>query len=202
MKLPVTRAGPGSSINGFEDFQSEHGIARAAACRDAACWYYTDHSVNTFGKEGVEMSFALDYDQWIHLDAEDLAETGIGEAYERLLPELRKYVPQPARVEEVIDNDAPSYSVRCATKEHSIDGPDLDDGIGNSWGRASFAFFSIVNDQLATSEYRLYAINGGNDLGGMFLTTAQARESRDSLPNRTDWPYLPTDEDPWYGQYH
>ena len=36
--------------------------------------------------------FTLDYDQWIILDAEDLAETGIAEAYEGLLPVLRKYV--------------------------------------------------------------------------------------------------------------
>lgn len=28
------------------------------------------------------MAFTLDYDLWIILDAEDLAETGIGEAYE------------------------------------------------------------------------------------------------------------------------
>lgn len=62
------------------------------------------------------MSFELDYDRWIHLDAEDLAETGIREAYEALLPELRKYAPQPAHVEEVIDSETPSYSVRVRHK--------------------------------------------------------------------------------------
>jgi hypothetical protein len=148
------------------------------------------------------MSFALDYDRWIHLDAEALAETGFREAYESLLPELRKYVPQPAPIEEVIDNDTPSYSVRCGTKEYAIYGPEHDEENSNSWGRATFAFFSIVNDQLAGSEYRFYAINGGNDLGGMFLTPAQARAAQDTLPNRRDWPYLPTDEPPWYGQHH
>jgi hypothetical protein len=73
------------------------------------------------------MPFTLDYDRWIHLDAEDLAETGIREAYERLLPELRKHVPQPAQVEEVIDNDTPRYSVRCGTREYAIYGPELDE---------------------------------------------------------------------------
>lgn len=34
------------------------------------------------------MSFDLDYDLWIHLDAENLAETGIAEAYSSLIPEL------------------------------------------------------------------------------------------------------------------
>jgi hypothetical protein len=52
------------------------------------------------------MSEILDYEQLILLDAENLAEAGIREAYESLLPELRKYVPQPAQVDEVIDNDS------------------------------------------------------------------------------------------------
>src|SRR5262245_65753120 len=108
------------------------------------------------------MPFTLDYDRWIHLDAEDLAETGIREVYESLLPELRKYVSQPAPVEEEIDNDTPSYSARCGTKEFAIYGPELDEAGDNSWARATFAFFRIVNDQFAGSEYRFYAINGGN----------------------------------------
>ena len=133
------------------------------------------------------MAFTLDYDQWIHLDAEDLAETGIAEAYERLLPELRKYVPHPEAVEEGIDNDTPS-SVRCGGREYAIYGPDLDEEGGGSWGRATVAFFALVNEQLAGSACRFYAINGGNDLGGMFLTSAQAQESRASLPRPPDPP--------------
>jgi hypothetical protein len=148
------------------------------------------------------MPFTLDYDKWIHLDAEDLAETGIREAYERLLPELRKYVPRPEPVEEVIDRDTPRYSVRSEGKEYAIFGPELDEAGVNSWGRATFAFFRIVNDQLVGSEYRFYAVNGGNDLGGMFLTLTQARAAQKSLPNWEDWPYLPADEPPWYGQFH
>jgi hypothetical protein len=111
-----------------------------------------------------------------------LAETGIGEAYERLLPELRKYVPQPERLDEVIDNDTPIYSVRCGGKEHAIYGPGLSEEGGGSWGRATVAFFAIVNGQLAVAAYRFFAINGGNDLGGMFLTPAQAQSARASLP--------------------
>ena len=148
------------------------------------------------------MSFNLDYDQWIHLDSEALAETGIDEAYESLLPELLKYVQEPARIQELIDNDVPSYSVKCGDREFVIYEPGLDEENGNSWGRATFAFFTIVNDQLASSKYRFYAINGGNDLGGMFLTPAQARVAQKALPNKKDWPYLPEDEPPWYGQYH
>ena len=148
------------------------------------------------------MAFILEYDQWIILDAEDLAETGIAAAYERLLPELRKYVPRPARVEDVIENDAATYSVRCGGKEYPIYGPDLNEEVGGSWGRATVAFFALVDGQLAGSEFRFYAINGGNDLGGLFLTPAHAHESRSALPRPQDWPYLPTDEPPWYGQHH
>jgi hypothetical protein len=148
------------------------------------------------------MAFALDFDQWIHLDAEDLAETAIAEAYEGMLPELRKYVPHPARVEQVVDNDIPSYSIRCGGKEYAIYGPEMDEESGGSWGRATVALFALVNEQLAGTAYRFYAINGGNDLGGMFLTPDQAQESRAALPRPQDWPYLPTDEPPWYGQHH
>jgi hypothetical protein len=151
---------------------------------------------------GLAVAFTLNYDRWVHLDAEDLAETGIAEAYERLLPELRQYVSNPARVEEVIDNDTPIYSVRCGGNEYAIYGLDLDEEEDGSWGRATVAFFDIINEQLAGTEYRFYAINGGNDLGGMFLTPAQAHESRAALPRPQDWPYLPTDLPPWYGQHH
>src|SRR5262245_8484569 len=108
------------------------------------------------GREDAAVAFSLDYDKWIHLDAEDLAETGIAEAYAGLLPELRKYVPRPSQIEEVIDNDTPVYTVRCGGKEYPIYGPDLDDG--GSWGRAAVAFFIIVNEQLANTPYRFYAI--------------------------------------------
>ena len=108
------------------------------------------------------MSDPLDYDQLIWLDAENLAEAGILEAYESLLPELRKYVPQPAEIEELIDNDVGRYAVRSGTREFIIYAPDLDDEGGESWGRATVTFFTIVNDQLANSHYRFYAIAGGN----------------------------------------
>lgn len=148
------------------------------------------------------MPDTLDYDKLILLDAEYLAEAGIREAYESLLPELRKYVPEPGEIKEVIDHKAGRYAVRSGTKEFVIYAPDLRDEGGDSWGRATVAFFNIVNDQLADSQYRFYAINGGNDLAGMFLTPAQAADAQKTLPNKTDWPYFPKDEPDWYGQHH
>ncbi len=148
------------------------------------------------------MSDILDYDKMVHLDAENLAEAGILEAYKLILPELQKYVPQPAQIEELTDNDVGRYAVKCGTREFIIYAPDLDDKGGESWGRAAVAFFAIINEQLANSQYRFYALNGGNDLGGMFLTPLQAQAAQKALPNKADWPYLPKDEPDWYGQYH
>lgn len=148
------------------------------------------------------MSEIIDYNQLIHLDAENLAEAGIREAYESLLPSLQEYAPQPARVEELIDNDAGRYAVKSGTREFVIYAPDLDDKGGESWGRAAVAFFTILNDQLVHSQYRFYAINGGNDLGGLFLTPSQALAAQKVIPNKTDWPYFPKGEPDWYGQYH
>lgn len=120
---------------------------------------------------GVAVAADLNYDELIPLDAEALAETGLKPAYEELLPRLKKYVASPAAVSERIDSDAPSYAVSCLGTEYPIYAKGDQD---ESWGRATFALFDIVNRQLAKTPYRFFAINGGNDLGGMFLTPAQA----------------------------
>lgn len=146
--------------------------------------------------------FRLDYNRMLRLDAEDLAEGGIRRAYQPVREILSQYLTEPAEIQEVVDDDKPSYSVRCRGQEYVIYSPELPNDEGQSWGRAAHAFFGIVNDQLVKSEYRLYAINGGNDLGGMFLTQAECEAARKSLPRKEDWPYLPTSEHPWYGQWH
>ena len=55
----------------------------------------------------------LDYNKLLFLDAEYLAEGGIGRRYNSLLAELRRYIAEPAAVEEDLDNEAPRYLVRC-----------------------------------------------------------------------------------------
>src|SRR6476659_6714135 len=97
------------------------------------------------------MAFTLNYDDAIMLDAEDLAEGGIGEGYESLVTALRKFVKSPVKIEEQRDDDAPSYSVRCGEMQFEIYSPDLEAEEGNSWGRATVALFAIVNAQLKTS---------------------------------------------------
>ena len=56
------------------------------------------------------MAFELNYDKLIPLDAEELAENGIGRAYESLIPKLKKYGAQPQRVEELVDD---IFSGKC-----------------------------------------------------------------------------------------
>jgi hypothetical protein len=147
--------------------------------------------------------FVLDYEKMIFLDAENLAEAGIKRAYARkIVPRLGEYVSEIAEVQEIIDNSAPSYSVTCGGLEYAIYAPGLPDQEGQSWGRATHALFELVNAQLVKSEYRLYAVNGGNDLGGIFLTQSECDSARRALPRKDDWPYLPTLEHPWYGQFH
>jgi hypothetical protein len=66
-----------------------------------------------------------------------------------------------------------------------------------------FASAAAVTERIDNdAPYRFFAINGGNDLGGMFLTPAQAEAAKQSLPRKQDWPYLPTASKPWYGRYH
>ena len=89
--------------------------------------------------------------------------------------------------------------VSCLGRDYFIYGGNDQE---ESWGRAAFALFDIVNRQLEGTKYRLFAINGGNDLSGIFLTVEQAEAARRSLPNRQDWPYLPVLKGPWYGQFH
>jgi len=144
----------------------------------------------------------LDYDALVHLDAEDLAEEGIGTAYAELLPRLREYLSQPAGVVEVTDPDLPAYKVRCAGTEYLIYAGEVPGSEDDSWGNATWALFDLVNRQLENAPVRLYAINGGNDLGGMLLTPGQAEGARASLPRKADWPYLPEREGPWFGMPH
>ena len=124
----------------------------------------------------------LDYDKMLYLDSEDLAEGGVLRAYQPIREVLSRFIAEPAEIQEVVDNDKWSYTVRYREQENVIYSPALPEDEGQSWGRATYTFFKIVNDQLAQSEYRLYAIDGGEDLRGIFLTQAECEQARKSLP--------------------
>jgi hypothetical protein len=142
----------------------------------------------------------IDYDLAIMLDAEDLAEQGLLAAYRELAPHLVTLGMTPGVVTELIDSEIPEYSVTFDGGGYPIFGPGIEPYLG--WGLATFALFDIVNRQLSGSDVKLYAINGGNDLLGIFMTPEQAELARKALPNQRDWPYLPTPESDWFGMHH
>ena len=151
--------------------------------------------------ESTSAGFELDYEQMVLLDAENLAEQGIGDAYAKLIPRLREHVGQPVELSERIDSNVGSYFVSFGGTEHVVYSPDVPGSEEESWGRATSIFFQLVNSQLEQCPVRFYAINGGNDLGGMFLTDADVESARKSLPRKSDWPYTPDIDDPDYGQF-
>jgi hypothetical protein len=143
---------------------------------------------------------AIDYDAALILDAEELAEQGVVAAYEELTRELIELGIEPASVSEHADAEAGTYVVQCGGTSYSISGPSIP--AADSWRLATYALFDIVNRQLAGQELAMYALNGGNDLFGIFMTPAQAERSRGALPRRSDWPYIPTEQPDSFGMYH
>lgn len=142
----------------------------------------------------------LDYEQLVTLDAERLAEQGVLASYNELLPRLREYSASPLKVTEVLSNEGFGYTVEGGGRQFVIwevleNGKQNDDG----WERATVAFFQIVNASLEASTHQFYAINGGNDLFGMFLTEQEFTAARQTIERRSDWPWLPDDRLPHYG---
>ena len=61
------------------------------------------------------------------------------------------------------------------------------------------SFFSIINEQLENSDIKFYALYGGNDLHGLFLTEEEFEVARKDMDNKRRWPYIPRLEPPEYG---
>jgi hypothetical protein len=155
------------------------------------------------GSEKPQETSALNYDDMIFLDAEELGEGSIGDSYKTdIIPVLQQYVEAPAEIVEDLDPNTASYKVTSQGQTYVIASPGMDLSEGQNWGNAAFALFDIVNRQLQNSSVKFYAINGGNDLGGMFLTEETYNQAIKSLNRKMDWAYIPTAEHPWYGQPH
>ncbi len=137
----------------------------------------------------------LNYESMVPLDAQALVEEGLLDAYQLLLPQLREYGVKPGILEEeVIDDDL--WIARHQGEEYAIRASP-DDPRG--WASATFALFRIVNRELIDNEFGFYAVNGGNDLLGAFLTRDEYECSRRALGNERDWPYTPTNSPPHFG---
>lgn len=146
-------------------------------------------------------SSPLDVAKIIPLDSEDLAEQGIADAYERLLPLLREFVRSPVAVVDLVNDSNGAYSVQVGDDIRMVYSSTMPGSEAESWGRATYVFFQLVNEQLQSSPVRFYALYGGNDLGGIFLTPAEAESACVRIPRKRDWPYLPTSEAPLYGSF-
>ncbi|WP_300671563.1 hypothetical protein [Desulfoluna sp.] len=159
--------------------------------------------ITAYSKRQPKGTPGLNDDGMMLLDAEELGEGHIGSSYENdVIPLLTKYISHPTEIDENFDSETGSYKVSSQNKTYVIYSPEMDLSEGHPWGNATFALFDIVNRQLQDSPYRFYAINGGNDLCGIFLTYEARTQAIESLEQKTDWPYLPEDNPPWYGQPH
>jgi hypothetical protein len=183
----------------------EHKLRLSARCCSFLRWTthvtrFIDRLKSLFGRAAGELTAEqdpLDYDQVVQLDAEDLAEQGLLFAYQDLLPKLMQYVSSPLEVTEETDNDAARYSVWAAGQTYEI----WEGGAKNSdgWERTTVAFFQIVNSKLASSHHKFYALYGGNDLSGLFLTEEEFTAARRAIKKRSNWPWMPVNEPPHYG---
>lgn len=145
------------------------------------------------------------YESAIYLDSEHLCETGMLESYKELAAPLQRYVDRVAPMTERVDPETGHYSVEASGKFYQIVGAapvvvGMDPGV-DCWAAATYAFFDSVNAQLDGREVKFYAINGGNDLAGVFLTDEQVSAMRASLKKKSDWPYIPTLDAPNFGMY-
>ncbi|WP_160403515.1 hypothetical protein [Gilliamella sp. Pas-s95] len=160
----------------------------------------------TIGKNNV-LNNSINWDNTISLDAEDLAEQGIKKIYDQyVVPHLKNYVVKPAEIEELIAIDNAEYRVKVNNKIYFIYNSDDQKPEYLSWGYATFALFDIVNQQLKDSDYKFYAINNGNELSGIFMSKDQyqqyCHELKVNKDKPSDFPYIPTLEPDWFGQYH
>jgi hypothetical protein len=138
----------------------------------------------------------FDDDEAVLLDAEELAEEGILEAYQQLHPQLRRYAASEVDIAEEVDADGATYTVFADGKRYDIHGKGVQE---DAWILATIAFFDIVNTSLAHASHRFYALYGGNDLAGIFLTDEQFQLARQRIERHADWPWVPVNQAPHYG---
>ncbi|NVJ59492.1 MAG: hypothetical protein HWE27_03835 [Gammaproteobacteria bacterium] len=154
----------------------------------------------TVKSEVGEANYPIDFDKTINLDAENLGELGISEAYERLIPELSKYIEKPEPIKEIINSSLPKYEVLISGIKYKV--YDQSTSQLDSYVNAQYIFFKIVNIQLKDTKYKFYALYGWNDLQGIFLTQEEYEHIINSIKKKSEWPYLPTLREPHYGQAH
>ena len=145
---------------------------------------------------GAIQAVELNYDHAILLDAEDLAEGGINEAIEAIQVDLNR-LKIPVKLSAVKETHGEIGSIEYKSKTIVIYDSKKENN-DHLWALATYALFFIVNDQLANSGFKLYAVNGGNDLVGFLLKDNEYRAAI-KVPDIDNRPYLPSDKPPMFG---
>lgn len=126
----------------------------------------------------------------IMLDAEEIAEIGIKQVATEVIEANPNILRKNINIVEKIDPDAPSYSVVFNSKKYPIFSPGINEEEGEAWPVATKVLFHIINASRKSTEFKFYAIYGGNDLMGIFLTELEYKEIQKTSDN-SDLPYLP-----------
>jgi hypothetical protein len=156
------------------------------------------------GKEAAAQAAAdpIDYDKVILLDAESLAEGGIGEAYAELIAEAGDLGVDWLPIEENWDgkeegyDGGSNYRVTLGGRTDFVFGNPPSE---NPWGMATTTFFDIVNRQLVGRPFKFYALTGGNDLKAVLLTDEEFEAALRYHAGTLDVPYLPNKTPPHHG---
>lgn len=144
----------------------------------------------------------------IHLDAKVLCKFGMSGVYDLLIPKMKKLGIKPLQLKDHFNANGAFHSVSVDGKliiVFDIEESEEDDEEGRKelwWSRATPIFFQLVNFQLESISVRFYALYGGNDLHGIFLTQAEFEEMAEGAERPDDRPYIPNDIPPWFGQPH
>jgi hypothetical protein len=140
--------------------------------------------------------------RFFHADAEDLAEGGVAGFLDAIRPVLQAH-----GVAAVVEEDGFSdreYWLRVSGRHWLIYSPEeLDSRPEGSdiWSLATVRAFAYINELLAAAAApdRLYAVNGGNDLFGIFLTPELLQAVHEYAGRVRGRPYTPVDEPPSHG---
>lgn len=147
-----------------------------------------------------KLSYEFDYERLIMLDAERLFEQGMLEGYEAIIPKLNDFT-EPAKMTEVIPDGTNNYLIEVQNKQYYLFDEDIaQKDVYEGWALATYTLFHVVNLQLVETDYKLYALYGGNDLSGVFMTEEEVIERRRAFKDKhSEWPYVPTMEHPDFG---
>jgi len=119
-----------------------------------------------WGMDVLEEEFG---DRMFMLDAESLAEGGIAEALAEVYEEHEDKFKGALECEEVWGDEEESYSLEWGKHRFEVYGPSDPESHEKSWERATVAAFSVLNTYVK-KPWKVYAVGGGEDLWGIFLT--------------------------------